>query len=106
VARFKQAGRRALIAVATSAALLLGAWSLQAQATKIDLQQDAVITHEVKRSILYHLLINTKTTTSNGIVTLSGKADSAAEKALNTRLATEVTGVKSVINNMVITSSP
>ena len=68
------------------------------------MQDDATITHEVKSLILYNLLLNTKTTTSHGVVTLTGRAGSMAEKTLNTRLATEVTGVISVVNNMVVSS--
>lgn len=103
-ARSAPSGWRILIVTAMSVTLLLAASSLQAQAPEGGLQNDATITHEVKRSILFNLLLNTKTTTSNGIVTLSGRADSMAEKTLNTRLATEVTGVISVVNNMVVSS--
>lgn len=104
--RIAQSGRHALFAVILSATLLLGASSLRAQAPEDSLENDAAITHEVKRSILFNLLLNTKTTTSNGVVTLSGSAESVAEKTLNTRLATEVAGVISVVNNMIVIALP
>jgi osmotically-inducible protein OsmY len=43
--------------------------------------------------------------TSEGIVTLSGKARNAAEKDLVTKLVTDINGVKSVVNNMTIDES-
>jgi osmotically-inducible protein OsmY len=69
---------------------------------KID---DASITALVKMTLLYHRstsALNTKVTTSNGVVTLSGKASNAAEKDLATKLAKDVNGVKSVKNQMTI----
>jgi osmotically-inducible protein OsmY len=69
---------------------------------KID---DASITALVKMTLLYHRstsALNTKVTTSNGVVTLSGKASNAAEKDLATKFAKDVNGVKSVKNRMTI----
>ena len=69
---------------------------------KID---DASITALVKMTLLYHRstsALNTKVTTSNGVVTLSGKASNAAEKDLATKFAKDVNGVKSVKNQMTI----
>ena len=69
---------------------------------KID---DASITAQVKLSLLYHRstsAINTKVETNNGDVTLYGKAGSAAEKNLVTKFASDVNGVNSVYNRMVI----
>jgi osmotically-inducible protein OsmY len=43
-----------------------------------------------------------KVGTTDGVVTLSGIAKNVAEKTLVTRHATDITGVKSVINNMTI----
>jgi osmotically-inducible protein OsmY len=43
--------------------------------------------------------------TSEGIVTLSGKARNATEKDLVTKLVTDVNGVKNVVNNMTIDES-
>ncbi|HUJ11180.1 MAG TPA: BON domain-containing protein [Verrucomicrobiae bacterium] len=69
---------------------------------KID---DASITAQVKGSLLWHRstsVLNTKVTTTDGVVTVSGTARNAAEKALVTKLVTDINGVKSVVNNMVI----
>ena len=69
---------------------------------KID---DASITALVKMTLLYHRstsALNTKVTTSNGVVTLSGKASNAAERDLATKFAKDVNGVKSVKNQMTI----
>jgi len=69
---------------------------------KID---DASITAQVKGSLLTHRstsMLNTKVTTTDGVVTVSGQARNAAEKALVTKLATDINGVQSVVNNMTI----
>jgi len=70
---------------------------------KID---DASITAEVKSSLLSHhstSALHTGVTTADGVVTLSGVAHNEAEKSLVTKLATDINGVTSVINNMTIT---
>ena len=69
---------------------------------KID---DASITAQVKLSLLYHRstsAINTKVVTNNGDVTLYGKAGSEAEKNLATKFTSDVNGVISVYNRMII----
>ena len=69
---------------------------------KID---DASITAEVKGSLLSHhstSVLNTKVSTTEGVVTVGGTAKNDAEKALVTKLVTDINGVKSVVNNMVI----
>lgn len=69
---------------------------------KID---DASITAQVKAALVSHRstsAIKTKVETTDGVVTLSGKARNAAEKTLVTKLVTDVNGVKSVINNMTV----
>jgi hyperosmotically inducible protein len=69
---------------------------------KID---DASITAQVKLSLLYHRstsAINTKVETNNGDVTLYGKAGSVAEKNLATKFASDVEGVNSVNNRMIL----
>jgi len=69
---------------------------------KID---DASITAQVKMALLFHRAtsaINTKVETTDGVVTVSGKAQNAAEKDLVTKLVTDINGVKSVVNNMTI----
>jgi hyperosmotically inducible periplasmic protein len=66
---------------------------------------DASITAEVKSSLVSHRstsALKTKVETTDGVVTLSGVAKNAAEKALVTKLVTDVNGVNSVINNMTI----
>jgi osmotically-inducible protein OsmY len=69
---------------------------------KID---DASITAQVKSALLSHRstsALHTTVSTSEGVVTLSGVAKNDAEKTLVTKLATDVNGVNSVINNMTI----
>jgi hyperosmotically inducible protein len=69
---------------------------------KID---DASITAEVKSALLSHhstSALHTTVTTADGIVTLGGIAKNDAEKALVTKLVTDINGVNSVINNMTI----
>ncbi len=69
---------------------------------KID---DASITTQVKMTLLYHRstsALNTKVETKRGVVTLNGKAKSAAEVNLATKLANDVNGVKEVKNRMTI----
>ena len=69
---------------------------------KID---DASITAQVKSSLLSHRstsAIKTKVATADGVVTISGIAKNDAEKSLVTKLANDINGVTSVINNMTI----
>jgi osmotically-inducible protein OsmY len=69
---------------------------------KID---DASITAQVKMALLAHhstSAVNTKVGTSEGVVTISGIAKNAAEKALVSKLANDVNGATSVVNNMTI----
>jgi len=76
--------------------------SEQTMGEKID---DASITAQVKGSLLSHRstsVLNTKVSTSDGVVTLGGTAKNDAEKALVTKLVTDINGVKSVVNNMTI----
>jgi hyperosmotically inducible periplasmic protein len=64
---------------------------------------DASITALVKVSLLSHRstsALNTHVKTKDGVVTLTGKAMNAAEKTLVTKLASDIEGVKSVVNNM------
>jgi len=72
---------------------------------KID---DASITAQVKASLLSHRstsALKTKVETTDGVVTLSGIAKNAAEKSLVTKLATDIDGVSSVVNNMTIATT-
>ena len=69
---------------------------------KID---DASITAEVKSSLLSHSstsAMRTTVSTTDGVVTVGGVAKNEAEKSLVTKLATDINGVTSVINNMTI----
>jgi osmotically-inducible protein OsmY len=69
---------------------------------KID---DASITAEIKSSLLSHhstSAIHTTVSTTDGVVTVGGVAKNDAEKSLVTKLATDINGVTSVINNMTI----
>jgi len=69
---------------------------------KID---DASITAQVKGALLSHRstsVLNTKVTTTDGVVTLGGMAKNDAEKDLVTKLVGDINGVKNVVNNMTI----
>ena len=66
---------------------------------------DASITAQVKMILLYHhstSALNTSVTTDNGVVTLGGKATSATEKELTTKLVNDINGVKRVKNLMTV----
>jgi osmotically-inducible protein OsmY len=66
---------------------------------------DASITAQVKGSLLVHRstsMLKTKVTTNDGVVTVSGTARNEAEKALVTKLVTDINGVQSVVNSMTI----
>ncbi len=72
-----------------------------------DIVDDASITAQVKYQLLTHhstSALKTKVTTKNGIVSISGEADSDAEKDLVTKLAQNLRGVKSVTNDMTVKS--
>lgn len=74
-------------------------------ATLSDKIDDASISAQVKSSLLSHRstsAIHTGVSTTDGVVTLTGIAKNDAEKSLVTKLATDINGVTSVINNMTI----
>jgi osmotically-inducible protein OsmY len=74
-------------------------------ATVGDKIDDASITAEVKATLMSHRstsALHTSVSTADGVVTLGGVAKNDAEKTLVTKLATDVNGVSSVINNMTI----
>jgi osmotically-inducible protein OsmY len=78
-------------------------------ATVGDKIDDASITAQVKSSLMSHSstsALHTSVTTTDGVVTLSGIAKNDAEKSLVTKLATDINGVTSVINNMTIAAVP
>lgn len=64
-----------------------------------DVISDSWITTKVKSTLLYSSNVkgsDIEVTTNNGVVTLSGKLDTGAERALAVELAENVRGVKSV----------
>ena len=66
---------------------------------------DASITSQVKYALLSHKstsALKTKVTTNDGVIMITGEAASDDEKALVTKLAQDVRGVKSVNNNMTV----
>ena len=74
----------------------------QTMSKKID---DASVTAQVKMALLTHRstsAIKTKVETQDGIVTLTGIAKNAAEKALAAKLVSDIQGVASVKNQMTI----
>jgi osmotically-inducible protein OsmY len=69
---------------------------------KID---DASITAQLKTTLVFHRSthpVDTKVHTKNGVVTLTGEAQNAAEKDLVTKLAEDISGVKHVKNHMTV----
>jgi len=73
-----------------------------ANGEKID---DASITASVKSALMWHRstsALHTGVSTTDGVVTLTGIAKNDAEKSLVTKLATDINGVTSVVNNMTI----
>ena len=74
-------------------------------ATVGDKIDDASITAQVKSALLSHhstSALHTTVSTMDGVVTVGGIAKNDAEKSLVTKLATDINGVTSVINNMTI----
>ncbi len=66
---------------------------------------DSSIFALVKVALLSHhstSAVNTKVSVSAGVVTISGEARNEAEKELVGKLSRDVTGVKSVVNNMTV----
>ena len=69
---------------------------------KID---DASITAEVKSALMSHhstSAMHTAVSTTDGVVTITGVAKNAAEISLVTKLASDINGVTSVVNNMTV----
>ena len=78
---------------------------VKGEETVLETIDDASITAQVKVALLSHhstSSVNTKVGTTNGVVTVSGFAKNLAEKTLVSKLANDIMGVKSVINNMII----
>jgi len=73
--------------------------------TALEKIDDASVTAQVKMALLTHhstSAINTKVSTKDGEVTLTGIAKNDAEKSLVTNLVTNIQGVDSVKNQMTI----
>ena len=73
--------------------------------TVVEPIDDASITAQVKVALLLHhstSSVNTKVGTTDGVVTVSGIAKNLAEKTLVTKLATDISGVKNVVNEMTV----
>jgi len=69
---------------------------------------DAWMTMKVKGVLAFHKNVSamsTEVNTDNGIVTLTGTADSEAQKQLTTEYAKDVDGVLEVRNNLVVAKS-
>jgi osmotically-inducible protein OsmY len=69
---------------------------------------DAWFSLKVKSALLFHRNVNALTTevkTLKGVVTLTGPADSEAQRELTTEYAKDVDGVTDVINGMVVTTA-
>ena len=71
----------------------------------VDSIDDASVTGLVKATLLSHRstsAINTTVDTKDGVVTLGGKAKTAAEKDLAGKFASDVQGVVKIVNNMTV----
>ncbi|HTL98131.1 MAG TPA: BON domain-containing protein [Holophagaceae bacterium] len=69
---------------------------------------DASITAQIKTTLLFHKSTHslaTKVVTKNGMVTLHGEAENAAERDLAAKLAADIEGVKHVDNRMTVEKS-
>jgi osmotically-inducible protein OsmY len=70
-----------------------------------DDMDDASITSQIKYALLSHRstsALSTKVITENGVVSITGVADTDAEKSLVSKLAEDTRGVKSVVNDMTV----
>lgn len=91
----KEVKNEMTVAAATSAPVL-------PLAVMID---DASISAQVRSALFLHRstsAFKTSISTTDGVVTVGGSAKNAAEKALVTKIASDIHGVKSVVNNMVV----
>lgn len=89
-------------------AMTVAATPAKPAATLGDKIDDASITAQVKGVLLSHRstsALNTKVSTTDGVVTLGGEARNDAEKSLVTKLVTDVNGVDRVVNNMTVAAA-
>jgi osmotically-inducible protein OsmY len=66
---------------------------------------DASISAQVRGALFMHRstsAFKTSVSTTNGVVTVGGSAKNNAEKDLVTKIVTDIHGVKSVVNNMIV----
>ena len=96
-----------------TAANLPGVTSVNNQlATKAEVateNSDIWIGRKVKFALMFHRHVSYSATTvavKDGVVTLTGKAVSQAQKELTTEYAKDIDGVKSVDNKMTVAASP
>ncbi len=88
--------------------LVVGKSAKAAKRTMGEKIDDSSITAQVKTSLLFHKsthVLATKVETKDGIVTLHGEAQNAAERDLVTKLTEDVNGVKRVNNRMNVRKS-
>lgn len=73
-----------------------------------DANSDVWIAAKVKATLLFHSKVSagTEVSVNNGVVTLSGTADSADQKVLTSEYAKGVDGVTEVKNNMTVSKTP
>ena len=67
--------------------------------------EDSAITTKVKMALTVHAAtgaLRTSVTTTDLVVTVTGKAKNKAEKELVTKVIEDVKGVKKVVNNMIV----
>lgn len=85
--------------------MTLAANPTEPEKTWMEAIDDASITAQVKGALMWNRstsALQTGVKTNDGVVTVSGKASNASEKALVTKLVADIHGVKSVINEMTI----
>jgi osmotically-inducible protein OsmY len=81
---------------------------LRVRGAQMDERSDGWLTFKVKSELAFHKnvsLTDTKVDVHDGVVTLSGKAHSQAQKDLTGELTKEVEGVKTVDNQLVVVNN-